>query len=49
MRSVTQVVEKPYSREEIAEIKQLFGELKKFRGHPGVEAYTKKLKAKLNA
>ena len=49
MKSVSQVVEKPYSKEEIAGIKQLFEELKKFRGHLGVENYTKKLESKLKA
>ena len=45
----TTQVEKPYSREDIRELKRLFAELKKFRGHAGLEAYTKKLEAKLKA
>ena len=41
--------EKPYSKEKIAKLKKLFKELEKFRGHPKVEAYTKKRMAELKA
>jgi len=49
MFSKTQIIEKPYSKEKIAKLKKLFKELQVFRGHPGVEAYTKKRMAELKA
>jgi len=39
--------EEGYTKDEIAQIKKAFSELKKFRGNPEVEAYTKRLLKKL--
>ena len=43
MHQKTEAIEKPYSREQIKRIKKAFSELKRFKGSPEVEAFTRKL------
>lgn len=47
MYSKTEEMEKPYSKAEIAKIKQALEDLKKFRGNPKVEAFTRRLEESL--
>ena len=49
MYQKTCTVEKPYSREQIREIKRLFSILEKAKYSDSVNAYTKKLMASLKA
>ena len=44
-----QIEKNPYSKKDIQKIKKYFKELEKFRGHPELEAYTKKIEAELKA
>lgn len=47
MQSVTQVMEKPYSREEISRIKRVFAELREASKDPAVKEYVKKIRQDL--
>ena len=49
MSSQTRVVEKPYSKGQITEIRELFSVLEKARYSKSVEAYAKKLMTRLKA
>ncbi|HZX19382.1 MAG TPA: hypothetical protein VFF13_00010 [archaeon] len=47
MYSKTEVREKPYSKEQVKELKKLFKELVKFKDSPSVKKYTAKRLAEL--